>query len=118
MAREYLAGFNQVKFELVRRAAAARLAQICVDGPIAEAAELLGLPRNATTNAITVVQHHLHGEAHRAFDHAVHRLAEHLGTDTHCTNYGHRRRALNHWSITEDEWTALIVGLLKQSTSG
>lgn len=87
---EHLAHITDVKPQLLRRATAARLAQICVGGHATEAAELLGIPYYASENALAVVKQKLQGQAADAFDTAIQR----------------------------DEWETLIAGLPTQPISG
>ena len=108
---DYLAEITDAKPHLVRRAAAARLAQICVGGTATVAAELLGIPRDATKNALTVVKQQLLHRDREKFDAAIHTIAGHLDTATTRTDYDQRRDALKNWSISPDEWDALIAGL-------
>jgi hypothetical protein len=52
---EHLARFTpEIKPRLLRRAAAARLAQLCVGGPAATAGQQLGIPHQASLNALNV----------------------------------------------------------------
>ncbi|MFF0145166.1 hypothetical protein [Amycolatopsis sulphurea] len=115
---EHLAHITDVKPQLLRRAAAARLAQICVGGHAAEAAELLGIPYYASENALAVVKQKLRGQASDAFDTAIHSIAHHLDTAATRTDYGKRRDALKTWSFSHDEWETLIAGLPTHPISG
>jgi hypothetical protein len=116
---EHLAGFaDVVKPRLLRRAAAARLAQMCLGGRAGRAAEQLGIPREATINALNVVKHELPRPRRRAFDNAVDTLADHLGSLANRIDFGRRREALDSWVIPADEWKALIDGLPAQPVVG
>lgn len=115
---EHLAHITDVKPQLLRRAAAARLAQICVGGHATEAAELLGIPYYASENALAVVKQKLRGQASDDFDRAIHSIAQRLDTAVTRTDYGKRRDALKTWSFSPDEWETLIAGLPEQPLSG
>lgn len=115
---DYISGFTEVKPHLLRRATAARLAQMCVGGPTARAAELLGIPHDAGFNALSVVKQHLRGRSNRLFEAAVHSLADHLNNSSGLVDYGKRRDALKAWSIPLEEWHTLIAGLPERPVSG
>jgi hypothetical protein len=108
---------GKVKPRLLRRAAAVRLAQICVGGPPATAARHLGIPRDAAHNALTVVQQQQPGRRQRQFDAAVDAIADQLNTTNHLTDYGRRRDTLAHWSLPADDWTAIASNLRNLSGS-
>ncbi|MGH3614763.1 MAG: TniQ family protein [Pseudonocardia sp.] len=115
---EHLAHITVVKPQLLGRAAAARLAQICVGGHATEAAELLGIPYYASENALAVVKQKLRGQASDAFDRAIHCIAQRLDTAVTRIDYGKRRDALKTWSFSPDEWETMIAGLPEQPLSG
>jgi hypothetical protein len=115
---EHLAGITEVRPHLLRRAAAARLAQTCVGGSAARAADLLGIPYGASVNALTVVNQRLHGRSRRVFDVAVRSLVNHLDDTADLIDYSKRRDALKTWSISLEEWNTLINGLPEQPISG
>jgi hypothetical protein len=108
---EHLARITTVKPCLLRRAAAARLAQLCLGGPASSAAEHLGIPREATTNALTVVHQRLDRQSQRAFEDAVSAIAERLNRTRHPTDFGRRRHALRDWAISDEEWNELTSDL-------
>lgn len=107
-----------VKPRLLRRAAAARLAQMCAGGSPASAAQLLGIPREATLNAINSVDHSLPRRARRAFDSGLETLAARLDTATDLTDYGKRRHALQTWSLSPEKWEELTADLAQQHHHG
>jgi hypothetical protein len=108
---KYLARIADVKPNLLRRAAAARLAQVCVGGGAATAAELLGIPPRSALNALTVVKQQLGGRSRTTFNRAVESLTHHLNHTANPTDYGKRRDALTAWSISPHEWDHLIAGI-------
>lgn len=111
---QYFARFTiHVKPRLLRRAAAARLAQICVGGHPADAGRQLGLPRAASVNALTVVRDHLPSRARHAFEAGIEALADQLNTASMRANYGNRRHALAAWSLSTRDW-AVMTGDLQQ----
>ncbi|WP_216211128.1 hypothetical protein [Amycolatopsis aidingensis] len=107
---EHLAHITDVKPQLLRRAAAVRLALMCVGGYATEAAGLLGIPYYTSENALAVVKQKLQGRAADAFDTVIHSIAYHLDTATTRSDYGKRRDALKTWSFPPDEWETLIAG--------
>lgn len=115
--RHFACFATQVKPRLLRRAAAALLAQICVGGPAADAAESLGIPRLAADNALTVVRDQISTKDRRAFHASIDTLADHLNTNPDLTDYGTRREALKDWSIGPEKWAALTTGLRDDSIS-
>jgi hypothetical protein len=114
---EHLAEIPDAKPHLIRRAAAARLAQICVGGTATAAAELLGIPSHASENALTVVEQKLRGRVAETFGAAVQSIAQYLDTATTRIDYGKRRAALKAWSISSDEWDTLIADVPGQPRS-
>jgi hypothetical protein len=97
---EHLADFSDIPERLLRRAAAARLAQICLGGPAAVAAEQLGTPLVASRYAFTTLDGQLRTRRRRAaFDAAIDALAYDLDTTPLLTDFGRRRDALKAWSL-------------------
>jgi hypothetical protein len=92
-----------------------RLAQICVGGSAAKAAEYLGIPPSAAANALTVIKQQLRGRSRTTFNDAVDSLTNHLNNTANPTDYGKRRDALKAWSISPQEWDQLIAGLPKET---
>lgn len=113
---EHLARFtDKVKPRLLRRAAAARLAQLCVGGKPDNAARHLGIPRHAAKNALDVVERLLPPRRKREFDNAVDTLADHLNNARNRINYGRRRDALVGWSLTTHEWADMTDDLARRT---
>lgn len=102
---------DQVKPRLLRRAAAARLAQLCVGGRATDAARQLGIPREATKNALDVVKHQLSSRRQREFADAVDDLAEELSAAQTRTDYGARRDVLAAWSLADTDWQEIVHDL-------
>lgn len=116
---KHLADFGGIPERLLRRAAAAKLAQICLGGPAAVAAEQLGTPLIASRYALTTVEGQLRTRRRRAaFDVAVDGLAHDLDTTPVLTDFGRRRDALKAWSLSVEDWQDLIDGLLEQPMGG
>jgi hypothetical protein len=116
---DHLAGFGDIPERLLRRAAAAKLAQICLGGPAAVAAEQLGTPLVASRYALRTVDEQLRTRTRRAtFEAAVNALAHDLDTTPARTDFGQRRDALKSWSLSVEDWQDLIDGLPEQPTGG
>jgi hypothetical protein len=116
---EHLADFGDIPERLLRRATAAKLAQICLGGPAAVAAERLGTPLIASRYALTTVDGQLRTRRRRAaFDAAVDALAHDLDTTPVRTDFGGRRDALKAWSLSFEDWQNLIDGLPEQPIGG
>jgi hypothetical protein len=116
---EHLADFSELPERLLRRAAAAKLAQICLGGAAAIAAEQLGTPRIASRYALRAVDEQLRTRRRRAtFDAAVDALAHDLDTTPVRTDFGRRRGALKAWSLSFEDWQDLIDGLPEQPMGG
>lgn len=115
---EFLAQFTAVRPRLLRRAAAARLAQLCTGGRVETAAEFLGVPHHATRNAITVTERALTRRARGRFDNAIDHLAATLDTATTRTDFGRRRRALQNWALTPTHWSDVAAELSQKPIGG
>ena len=119
LGAQYLADFRDVPERLLRRAAAAKLAQICLGGPAAIAAEQLGTPFVASRYALSTVDGQMRTCRRRAaFDAAVDALAHDLDTAPVRTDFGRRRDVLKAWSLSVEDWQELIDGLPEQPTGG
>ncbi len=116
---DHLADFGDIPERLLRRAAAAKLAQICLGGPAAIAAEQLGTPLIASRYALRTVDEQLRTRKRRAaFDAAVDALAHDLDSTPVRTDFGRRRDALNAWSLSFEDWQDLIDDLPEQPMGG
>ncbi|SCD86955.1 TniQ family protein [Streptomyces sp. PpalLS-921] len=112
--QRHLASCSGSASKTVRRTAAVRLVQWAMGGSQDEAASFLG---------ITSAQAHFaaRGDARRwlragcdpvEFDKALRALATELQTPRRPpTDYRHRRKALNDWVLSVDDWDALISDL-------
>lgn len=109
---EHLERFaNLVKPRLVRRAAAAQVAQLCVGGSPVQAARTLGIPRFATENALSIIRYQLSSRDKRKFDTAVDTLTGQLNTASCLVNYGNRRDSLASWELSTQDWENMISDL-------
>ncbi len=116
---EHLADFSDIPERLLRRAAAAKLAQFCLGGPAAVAAEQLGTPLLASRYALGTVDGQLRTRRRRAaFDAAIDALAHDLDTTPGLTDFGRRRDVLKAWSLSVEDWQDLIDGLPEQPMGG
>lgn len=116
---EHLADFSDIPERRMRRAAAAKLAQICLGGPAAVAADQLGTPLLASRYALRTVDGQSRTRGRRAaFDTGVDVLAHDLDTTPIRTDFGRRRDALKAWSLSVEDWQDLIDGLPEQPMGG
>jgi hypothetical protein len=98
--------------QLLRRAAALRLARTCTPASYRKLGELLRIPPDSAKNAVKTVHNRLAAAGQRAeFDTAIEALAGTLDTAQARTDYGRRRSALQDWVISPAHWSQLISGL-------
>lgn len=95
----------------IRRAAAAMLAANCVGSTIREASIALDMAASTGSYSRRTVRQHPDRNAYNAFLDAVKELEKMLIGATTLTDFGHRRHVLEDWSISPDDWKALIDGL-------
>ncbi|GIE93911.1 hypothetical protein [Paractinoplanes rishiriensis] len=108
----YLYEFIDLKSRLLEHVLVIRLAHATTGGTLIDAANQLGIPRLAADNALRVTHRALAATSrHKAFDHAVGNLIEHLDTTAGLTDHGRRRDALRTWEIPPGQWQELIDGL-------
>jgi len=98
--------------QMLRRAAAVRLARTCTPASYPRLGELLGIPALAAKEATSNVRHRLQAAGQLAeFDAAIDALASMLDSATTRIDYGRRRHALRNWVISPSRWSQLISGL-------
>ena len=98
--------------QLLRRAAALRLARTCTPASYRKLGELLQIPSESAKNTVKTVHSRLEAAGRRAeFDAAIEKLADALDTAQARTDYGRRRSVLWDWVISPAEWSQLISGL-------
>jgi len=110
---EHLARFAELAPEqLLRRAAALRLARTCTPASYGKLGELLRIPAESAKSTVKTVHSRLKAAGRRAeFDAAIEALAGTLDTAQARTDYGRRRSALQDWLISPAQWSQLISGL-------
>lgn len=110
---EHLAQLTELAPEqLLRRAAALRLARTCTPASYRKLGELLRIPPDSAKGAVHAVHNRLEAAGRRAeFDAAIEALADTLDTAQARTDYGRRRSALQDWVISPAQWSQLISGL-------
>jgi hypothetical protein len=104
--------------QLLRRAAALRLARTCTPASYRKLGELLRIPPDSAKGAVKTVHNRLETAGRRAeFDAAIEALADTLDTAQARTDYGRRRSALQDWVISPAHWSQLISGLPARCSS-
>jgi len=110
----HLTGINP---KLLRRTAAIRLVQMVAGGSMGEAADYLGIPPASIQHGrVYSGAGHVHAWARarpdpRAFDAALHALADELNAATNLIDYQRRRDALRTWCLDTDTWQQLTSRL-------
>jgi hypothetical protein len=98
--------------QLLRRAAALRLARTCTAAAYPQLGEILGIPPGSAKSTVKAVHGRLEAAGRQAeFEAAIGALAAMLDTAASRTDYGSRRDALRSWVISSAHWTQLTAGL-------
>lgn len=106
----HLVGINPVH---LRRTAAIALCQLAAGGSVAKAANLLGMrdPQRAQTSFKLVQRWAAAQPDPRAFENAVHALAEYLGKLDSLIDYNRRRTSMEGWCISSGDWSGIRAQL-------
>lgn len=106
-------GTADVNLKLLRRTAAVRLVQIVAGGSLGDAAAFLDInPAGTQYKTANDVYRWTRGRAdRRAFDAALHALADDLDTSPHLVNYQRRRDTLRGWCLDTDTWQEITSRL-------